>query len=49
MDVVAPTTMKLSDAKHHVSLLSNFLLANSLYCGVNDMISVQKLVGILER
>ena len=29
MDDVAPPIVKLSDAKHHVSLLSNFLLNNS--------------------
>ena len=43
-DVVAPT-IKLSDAKHHASLLSNFLVDNSLYFGVNEIISLQKLVG----
>ena len=30
---VAPPIVKLSDAKHHASLLSDFLLDNSLYFG----------------
>ena len=47
-DVVPPTT-KLSDANHHASLLSSFLLKNSLYFGVNEMISFQKLVGNLDK
>jgi hypothetical protein len=46
VDDVAPPTLKLSDAKRHASLLSNFLLDNSLHFGVNEMISFQKLVGI---
>jgi hypothetical protein len=29
VDDVAPPTIKLSDAKHHASLLSNFLSVNS--------------------
>ena len=35
VDNVAPPPIKLSEAKHHASLLSNFLLDNSLYFGVN--------------
>ena len=35
VDDVVPPTVKLSDAKRHASLLSNFLLDNSLYFGVN--------------
>ena len=35
MDDVAPPTLKLSDAKRHASLLSTFLLDDSLYFGVN--------------
>ena len=38
-DDVAPPTVKLSDAKCHASLLSNFLLDNSLHFGVNENIS----------
>ena len=49
VDDVAPPTIKLSDAKHHASLLSNFLLDNSLHFGVNKIISFQKLVGNLEK
>src|ERR1700737_3969170 len=49
VDDVAPPTVKLSDAKHHASLLSNFLLDNSLHFDVNEIISFQKLVGNLER
>ena len=42
---VAPPTLELSDAKRRASLLSNFLLDNSLYFGANEIISFQKLVG----
>jgi hypothetical protein len=49
VDDVAPPTVKFSDAKHHASLLSNFLLDNSLHFGVNEIINSQKLVGILDR
>ena len=43
VDNVAPPTTKPSDAKRHASLLSNFLLENSLYFGVNEIITFQKL------
>ena len=33
----------------HASLLSSFLLENSLYFGVNEIISFQKLVGNLDK
>ena len=36
MDDVVPPIVKLSDAKRHASLLSIFLLENSLYSGIND-------------
>ena len=49
VDDVAPPIVKLSDAKRHVSLLSNFLLDNSLQFGVNGIISFQKLVGNLDK
>ena len=49
MDDVTPPTIKLSDAKRHASLLSSFLLENSLHFGVNGMISVQKLVTHLDK
>jgi hypothetical protein len=49
VDDVAPPTVKLSDAKRHASLLSNFLLDNSLHFGVNEIINFQKLVGNLEK
>ena len=39
VDDVAPPRVKLSDAKRHTSLLSSFLLKNSLYFGVNEIIS----------
>ena len=35
VDDVAPPVVKLSDAKHHPSLLSNLLLDNSLHFGAN--------------
>jgi hypothetical protein len=42
--------MMLSDAKCHASLLSNFLLDNSLvHFNVNQIISFQKLVGNLNK
>ena len=44
VDDVVPPTLKLSDAKRHASLLSNFLLDNSLHFGVYKIISFQKLV-----
>jgi hypothetical protein len=49
VDDVAPPTIKLSDAKHHASLLSNFLSDNSLQFGVNVIISFQKLVENLDK
>ena len=49
MDDVAPPIVKLSDVKRHVSLLSDFLLDNSIYFGVNQIISSQKLVGNLDK
>ena len=45
VDDVPPPTLKVSDAKRHELLLSSFLSENSLYFGVNEMISFQKLVG----
>ena len=49
VDGVSPPIIKLSDARHHASLLSNILLDNSLYFGVNEIISFQKLVGNLDK
>jgi hypothetical protein len=49
VDDVAPPTIKLSDTKHHASLLSNFLLNNSLHFGVNEILSSQKLLGNLDK
>ena len=47
---VAPPIVKLDDATtHHASLLSNFLLDNSLYFDDNDIIIFQKLVGYLNK
>ena len=40
MDDVALPTVKLEDAKRHGSLLSNFLLENSLRFGVNEINSI---------
>ena len=39
VDDVARPTVKLGDAKHHASLLSSLLVENSLYFGVNEIIS----------
>jgi hypothetical protein len=43
VDEVAPPTLKLSDAKHHASLLSNFLVNNSLHFGVKEILSLKSL------
>ena len=37
------------DAKRHASLLYGFLLENSLYFGVNEILRFQKLVGNLNK
>ena len=39
VDDVAPPTIKLTHANRHASLLSNFLLDNSLHFGVDEIIS----------
>ena len=49
VDNVVPLTVKLSDANRHATLLSTFLLENSLYFGVDEMISFLKLVGNLDK
>ena len=49
MNGVTSPMIKLSDAKHHASLLSSFLLDNSLYFGLNKVISFQKLVGNVDK
>ena len=49
MDDVAPPTTKPNDAKRHALLLSSFLLENSIYFGVNEIISSQKLQGNLDK
>jgi len=46
---VAPPIVKLSDAKRHASLLSNFLLDDSSYYGVSEIIGSQKLVRNLDK
>ena len=38
----APPTIKLGDAKRHESLLYGSLSGNSLYFGVNEIISFQR-------
>ena len=49
VDDVAPSTVKLSDTKHHASYLSNFLLDNSLHIGPNEIIIFQKLARNLNK
>ena len=49
VDDVVPPTIKLSDTKCHPSLLSNFLLNNSLHFGVNEIFSFLKLLGNLNK
>ena len=49
VDDVASPTVNFSDAKRHASLLSNFLLDNSLHFGVDKIINFQKLVGNLHK
>ena len=48
MDDVDPPILKLSDAKCHASLLSSFLLENSLHFGVNEINEYKKLIGKLD-
>ena len=48
VDNVASPTIKLSDVKHHASLLSNFLLT-TLYILVLMRLLVPKLVGSLDK
>ena len=40
---VAPTIVRHNDVKRHASLLSSFLLENSLNFGVTKMITFQKV------
>ena len=42
VDDVAPPTLKLCDVKRHASLLSSFLLENSLYLGVKQKLLILK-------
>jgi hypothetical protein len=49
VDDVVPPTIKLNDTKHHASLLSKFLVNNSLHFGVNEILSFQKLLGNLDK
>ena len=49
VDDVAPPIIKLSDARRHASLSSNFFIDNSLHFGVNEMICFKKLVGNLDK
>jgi hypothetical protein len=37
------------DAKRHASLLSSFLLENSFYFGVNEIISFHKVIENLDK
>ena len=46
---VATPIVKLSDAKRHASLLSSFLLENSLFFGANEIIGSQKFLGNLNK
>ena len=46
-DIVS--SIKLSEAKRHASLLFGFLLENSIYFGVNEMISFQKVARNLDK
>ena len=41
VDDIALPAVKLSDAKHHASLLYTFLSNNSLHFGVNEILSFQ--------
>ena len=49
MDGVAPPAIKLSDAKHHASLLFIFLSKKCLSFGVNEISSFQKLLRNLDK
>jgi len=46
---LALMVISFSDAIRHASLLSSFLLKNSLYFGDIEIISFPKLVGNLEK
>ena len=46
---IAPPTIKISDAKRHASLWSNFVLENSLYFGVHKIVTFLNLVGNLDK
>jgi hypothetical protein len=48
-DVTPPPTIKLGDVERHASLLFGVLLENSLYFGVHETISSQKLVTNLDK
>jgi hypothetical protein len=45
---VAPLIIKLSDAKRHALLLFIFLLENSLYFSIDEIISFQILIKNLD-
>ena len=49
MDDVAPPAIKLSNAKHHASLLSSLFFENSIDFGVDESISFQSQEGIQIR
>ena len=49
VDDVASPTIKLSDAKRHASLLSNFLSDKSLCFNVNEITSLNNLLGNLDK
>ena len=49
VDDVASPTIKLSDAKRHASLLSNFLSYKSLCFNVNEITSLNNLLGNLDK
>ena len=49
VDDVAPPIIQLTMLECHASMLSSFLLENSLYFSVNEITSSQKSVGNLDK
>jgi hypothetical protein len=49
VDNQSPPIIKLSDVRHHASMLSHFLLDNSLNFSIHDVTNFQKVLGKLDK
>jgi hypothetical protein len=49
VDDQSPPIVNLTDAWHHASMLSHFLLNNLVNFGVQDVIDFQKVLGKLDK